>query len=114
MNANCQFRIKSKPGIAGALMCENFAQSDPDSYATTRPMQHLSFASPLIALCLEGNHHGVKLPPADLLTLIGWVDANCPYRGDEEIRAIPDPAFPGIEKLPVRPRTQTAPLIARP
>lgn len=103
-----------QPGIAGALMCENFAQSDPDSYATTRPMQHLSFASPLITLCLEGKHHGVKLPPADLQTLIGWVDANCPYRGDEEIRAIPDPAFPGIEKLPVRPRTQTAPLIARP
>lgn len=101
-------------GLAGAFMCENFDQNDPDSYVATRPMQHLSFASPLIALCMSGKHHGVKLPPDDLEALIGWVDANCPFRGEEEIRAIPDPEFPGIEKLPVRPRTQTAPVIQRP
>ncbi|MFA6543891.1 MAG: hypothetical protein WCS99_05675 [Limisphaerales bacterium] len=102
------------PGLAGALMCENFAQSDPDSYVTLRPMQYLSYTSPLINLCMGEKHYGVKLPPADLQTLIGWVDANCPYRGDEEMRAIPDPLFSGIEKLPVRPRTQTAPVISRP
>jgi hypothetical protein len=95
-------------------MCENFEQSDPASYATLRPMQHLSYTSPLIDLCLGGKHYDVKLAAADLLTLIGWVDANCPYRGDEEIRAIPDPVFAGIEKLPIRPRTQTAPMISRP
>lgn len=102
------------PGLAGALMCENYEQSDPASYATLRPMQHLSYTSPLIELCLSGKHYDVKLEPADLLALIGWVDANCPYRGEEEIRAIPDPAFAGIENLPVRPRTRTAPRIARP
>jgi hypothetical protein len=102
------------PGLAGALMCENFEQSDPASYASLRPMQHLSYKSPLIDLCLGGKHHDVKLPSADLQTLIGWVDANCPYRGEEEIRAILDPAFAGIENLPVRPRTRTAPMISRP
>ena len=56
----------------------------------------------------------MKLAPDDLLALIGWVDANCPYRGDEEIRALPDPQFAGIENLPVRPRTHTAPVILRP
>ena len=54
------------------------------------------------------------ITPDDLEALIGWVDANCPFRGEEEIRAIPDPEFPGIEKLPVRPRTHTAPVIQRP
>ena len=102
------------PALAGALMCENFDQSDPASYATLRPMQHLSYTSPLIDLCLSGKHYDVKLEENDLLALIGWVDANCPYRGDEEIRAIPDPTFAGIENLPVRPRTHTAPMILRP
>ena len=50
-------------------MCENFDQSDPTSYATLRPMQHLSYKSPLIDLCLGGRHHGVKLPAADLQAL---------------------------------------------
>ena len=39
-----RFRLNNKPhprGLAGALMCENFEQSDPASYATLRPMQHL-------------------------------------------------------------------------
>lgn len=107
-------KASSPPGLAGALMCENFEQSDPASYATLRPMRHLSYTSPLIDLCLGGKHHGVRLDQRDLQTLIGWVDANCPYRGDEEIRAIPDPVFAGIEKLPGRPRTQTAPVISRP
>ncbi|MBI2925922.1 MAG: hypothetical protein HYY24_09485 [Verrucomicrobia bacterium] len=102
------------PGLAGALMCENFEMSDPDSYATTRPMQHLSYTSPLIALCLRGDHYDTKLDPVSLQTLIGWVDANCPYRGDEDVRALPDPEFAGIDELPVRPRTKTAPVSARP
>jgi len=111
------FGLNNKPhprGIAGALMCENFEQSDPASYATLRPMQHLAYTSPLIDLCLRGKHYDVKLAPDDLLALIGWVDANCPYRGEEEIRALPDPQFAGIENLPVRPRTRTAPVILRP
>ena len=34
--------------------------------------------------------------------------------GEEEIRALPDPDFLGIEKLPIRPRVRTAPNIQRP
>jgi hypothetical protein len=34
--------------------------------------------------------------------------------GEEEIRALADPEFSGIEKLPIRPRLKTAPVIERP
>jgi hypothetical protein len=101
-------------GIAGALMAENYAQSDPVSYTTFRPMQYLSYTSKLIEIAMSGRHNGVKVDPLSLRRLIAWVDTNCPYRGEEEIRAIPDPNFPGIERLPVRPRVKTAPIIARP
>jgi len=101
-------------GIAGALKAENFDQSDPKSYETSRPMRHLSYTSPLIELASSGKHYDVKVDRQGLRRLIAWVDANCPYRGDEEIRAIPDPEFAGIESLPVRPRTKTAPHIPRP
>jgi len=105
---------EGQPGIAGALMCENFARSDPASYETFRPMKYLSCTSRLIELASSGKHYKVKVDPVALRTLIGWVDANCPYRGDEEIRAIDDPDFAGIDALPIRPRTKTAPVIPRP
>jgi len=101
-------------GIAGALKAENFDQRDPNSYLTFRPMKHLSYKSRLIEMASSGKHYDVKLDAASLRQLIGWVDANCPYRGDDEVRAIPDPNFAGIEALPIRPRTKTAPRIARP
>ena len=105
---------RTNPGIAGALKAENFEQSDPSSYVTFRPMKYLSYTSKLIELASSGGHYVVKLDATSLRQLIAWVDANCPYRGDEEIRAIPDPDFAGIETLPVRPRTRTAPVIERP
>jgi len=105
---------RTNPGIAGALKAENFNQSDPRSYVTFRPMKYLSYTSRLIELASSGKHYNVKLDPTNLQQLVAWVDANCPYRGDEEIRAIPDPDFAGIETLPVRPRTKTAPVIERP
>lgn len=43
--------------------------------------------------------------------LIAWVDAICPYMSGEEIRALGDPEFPGIERRPIRPRVATAPEI---
>jgi hypothetical protein len=101
-------------GIAGALKAENFDQRDPNSYITFRPMEHLSYKSRLIEMASSGKHYDVKLDATSLRQLIGWVDANCPYRGDQEVRAIPDPNFAGIEALPIRPRTKTAPRIARP
>ncbi len=102
------------PGIAGAIKAENFDQRDPNSYVTLRPMKYLSYTSPLIRNYATAGHHDVKLAAKDLRQLIAWVDANCPYRGDEEVRAIPDPNFAGIEKLPIRPRTRTAPNVPRP
>jgi hypothetical protein len=34
--------------------------------------------------------------------------------GEEEVRALGDPDFPGIERLPIRPRVATAPVVERP
>jgi hypothetical protein len=102
------------PGIAGALKAENYAQSDPESYKTFRPMQYLSYTSRLVELASSGKHYDVRVDPAGLRRLIAWVDANCPYRGDEEVRAVADPEFAGIDALPIRPRTATAPHVPRP
>jgi hypothetical protein len=108
------YELKNVEGIAGALKAENFAQSDPNSYKTFRPMQSLSYRSRLIEIASSGKHNDVKVDPLSLRQLIGWVDAVCPFRGDDEVRAIPDPEFAGIEALPIRPRTMTAPDVPRP
>jgi len=103
-----------KKGVTGAIMAENYDQSDPESYITLRPMQHLSYKSKLINIAMSGEHYNVKVDPVSLRRLIAWVDTNCPYRGEEDIRAMPDPNFPGIEYLPIRPRVATAPIVQRP
>lgn len=118
---------KGQPGygLAGAmpvygLKPDDVYPNDPTTdgpstiHRTLRPMRYLSGRSPLIELAMSGKHHDVKVSPAELLRLIAWVDANCPYLGDEEIRAMPDPVFDGIENLPIRPRLKTAPIIDRP
>jgi hypothetical protein len=83
-------------------------------YAALQPMTALSYRSPLIQMARSGEHYGVKVDDVSLRRLIAWVDAMGPYRGLEEIRQIPDPDFAGIEKLSIRPRTRTAPIIPRP
>jgi len=103
-----------KDSIAGAILCENYNINDPNSIATFRPMNYLSYRSRLIENALSGSHHGVRVDAFSLRRLIAWVDANCPYRGDEEVREIPDPNFAGIELLAVRPRVRSAPVIERP
>ena len=87
---------------------------DPAAVATLRPMQYLSFKSRLIELAASGEHHEVRVDPLSLRRLIAWVDTNCLYMGEEEIREMDDPNFPGIDLLPIRPRIKTAPIIARP
>jgi hypothetical protein len=77
-------------------------------------MQYLSRNSRLIYLAASGQHYDVQADPVSLRRLIAWVDACCPFMGDEELRALGDPDFPGIETLPVRPRVATAPVIERP
>ena len=63
---------------------------------------------------MSGKHYDVKVDPLSLHRLIAWVDACCPFMGEEEIRALDDPDFAGIDLLPIRPRVKTAPVIERP
>jgi len=102
-------------GIAGAIPVETaYGQRDPQALGTLRPMQYLSRTSRLIELAGSGKHYDAKVDPTDLRRLIAWVDACCPYMGEEEVRAVADPDFPGIETLPIRPRVATAPVVERP
>jgi hypothetical protein len=101
-------------GIAGAIPVESMPVSESQRYATLRPMQYLSYRSRLVELASSGKHYDVKAGGADLRRLIAWVDACCPFMGEEELRAQGDPSFPGIERLPIRPRVATAPVIERP
>ena len=102
-------------GIAGAIPVESaYGQNDPRALATLPPMKYLSHRSRLIELAASGKHYDVKVDPVSLHRLVAWVDACCPYMGEEEIRAMKDPSFRGIEQLPIRPRVASAPDIERP
>ncbi|HNQ88599.1 MAG TPA: hypothetical protein PKM73_08300 [Verrucomicrobiota bacterium] len=110
-------RVEPAPpgfGIAGCLLVEAYSTVDPQAYVTPKPMSSLSYRSRLIDWVSSGEHHGIRVDDVSLLRLIVWVDAMCPYLGDEEIRAIPDPVFQGVDWLAVRPRVATAPRILRP
>lgn len=101
-------------GIADTIMVEAYSTVDPAAYVTPKPMTFLSYKSRLIEMCSNGKHYGVKVDPISLERLVLWVDTMCPYCGEEEIQAIPDPVFQGVDWLAVRPRVQTAPKIVRP
>lgn len=103
-------------GAAAAIPVETFPNTalNPVAVQTIRPMTYLSYKSQLIDFASSGKHHDVKVDELSRLRLIAWVDACCPYNGEEEIRAMEDPNFAGIEKLTIRPRVKTAPVIARP
>ena len=95
-------------GLAGCLNVERRRR-----YGPLKPMTMLSSTSPLIARAMSGKHHKVKVTGVDLRKLIAWVDCNCVYRGDEEVRRIPDPS-PGVAaRFPVPVKTRTAPRIRR-
>ncbi|MBM4000713.1 MAG: hypothetical protein FJ297_14445 [Planctomycetes bacterium] len=103
-------------GIAGAIPVESIdpTMNDPRAYGTLPPMRYLSYSSRLLELAGSGGHYGVKADTESLRRLGTWIDACCPFMGDEEIRCLEDPDFAGIERLPIRPRVRTAPVIARP
>lgn len=101
-------------GIANMIMVEGYDQRDPVAYQTTPPLTYLSYNSPLIELAASGNHYDVTVDPESLQRLIAWVDTMCPYQGSEEIRAMEDPDFQGIDWLAIRPRIKTAPTVVRP
>ena len=96
------------------LHVEGYHQRDPAGYATPPPMTALSYKSRLVEIAASGKHNDVKVDPVSLRRLIVWVDAMCPYRGAEEVRAIADPQFQGVDWLSIRPRIQTAPEVIRP
>jgi hypothetical protein len=111
-------------GFAGPLNVEGM--SGHRSHAVLQPIKPgtmLSSTSPLIKMLLTGEHppskdpsvkhKKIKVDPADLRRMIAWVDANCVYRGDEEIREIPDPPEASVKRFAVRPRIKTAPVIDR-
>ncbi len=101
-------------GIADTIMVEAYGQFDPAAYVTPTPMTWLSYRSRLIDLCSSGKHYEVKVDPVSLQRLMAWVDTMCPFSGEEEVRAIDDPVFQGVDWLSVRPRIKTAPEIVRP
>ncbi len=101
-------------GIANVLMVEAYGTLDPQAYVTPKPMTYLSYKSPLVELASSGKHYDVKVDPVSLQRLIAWIDAMCPYLGDEEVRQIDDPVFQGVDWLAIRPKVKTAPRIVRP
>jgi hypothetical protein len=107
---NSKTRQSKGYGLAGALPVEAGGNRD---YGPIAPMSTLSYASPLIKLATSGEHNKVKIEGEDLLRLTAWVDCNCVYRGEEEIRQIPDPDASRFAGWTVPPRTCTAPRIDR-
>ncbi len=102
----------------------------PESDRTIAPMTALSYKSRLIDIAMSGDHYDVKVDELSLRKLIVWVDILCPYLGEEEIRAMPDPdpadpffansryppRTPGIKPFadsPYPPRMQNAPIVDR-
>lgn len=103
-------------GIAAAIPVETMdpTMNSPVALRTLRPMQYLSYTSRLVELAASGAHYDVRVGGEDLRRLMAWVDMSAPFMGEEELRALGDPDFPGIETLPIRPRVATAPVIERP
>lgn len=101
-------------GWADTILVEGFNQNDPNAYHTVPPMTKLSYRSRLVERMASGTHHDVKVAGDDLMRVILWVDAMCPYYGSDELRAMEDPEFPGVNWLPVRPRIHSAPIVPRP
>jgi hypothetical protein len=77
-------------GIAVTLIPQLFGV-EPGEHETLKPMSEMSYTSKLIDIASSGKHHDVKVDPLSLRKLIVWVDFFCPFRGEQEIREIPDP-----------------------
>jgi hypothetical protein len=79
-----------RSGLANVIASENYDQRDPAAYRTLPPLAHLSYRSKLLELAESGKHHGVKVDETSRLQLIGWIDANGPYRGLDDVRRLND------------------------
>jgi hypothetical protein len=100
--------------FADTILVEAYDQRDPAAYVTPEPMTKLSYKSRLVDMASNGKHYKVKVDELSRRKLIAWVDAMCPYRGDEEVRQIDDPEFQGIDWLAMRPQIKNAPVVVRP
>lgn len=80
------------------------------------PMTFFSYNSLLLDKITKDktNHGNLKLSEDELRMLTAWMDLNSPYRGDDEVRKLPDPDFPGIEHIVPRPLIRSQPDIPRP
>ena len=83
--------------FASQLMVEAYSTTDPEAYKTPKPMTALSYKG--------ASSDRIQRRPSRgggrfrrLQRLIARVDAMCPT-GEEEVRAIPDPDFQGIDWL---------------
>lgn len=85
--------------------------SNAQFYATIPPITTLSYKSRLIDIAMNGKHHDVKIDGTELQQLISWVDCVGPFRGEEEVREIPD-CRPD-KSYPIPLLTKTAPIIDR-
>lgn len=103
-------------GFADVIPVESMdpTMNNPEALATLPTKKYLSASSRLVDLCASGNHYDVKVDPESLQKIMIWVDTCGPFCGEEEIRAMDDPDFEGIERLPIRPLVKTAPVIQRP
>jgi len=101
-------------GFADMIMVEGYHQRDPVAYQTPKPMTRLSYKSRLIERASSDKHHNVKVDPLSQRRLIAWVDAMCPYRGNEEVRQIDAPIFQGVDWQSIRPKIKNASRIVRP
>ncbi|OHB84338.1 MAG: hypothetical protein A2V98_19790 [Planctomycetes bacterium RBG_16_64_12] len=116
-------------GVAGTILPMAFPLT-PASDRTLPPMTALSYKSRLVDLASSGEHYDVKVDELSLRKLIVWVDILCPYLGEEEILAMPDPdpnapffsdspyppRTPGIRPFadsPYPPRMKNAPIVNR-
>ncbi len=117
-------------GIAGTILAEARPWT-PETYKTFPPLKAMSYASRLVDLASSGKHYQVKVDELSLTKLILWVDTLCAYRGERELRDMPDPnpddpifkhsdyppSDPTVKDVyaesPYRPRMRTAPLVNR-
>jgi len=121
-------KLLNKHGLpsstSGCLIVEGYRERSPAALATLKPMTHMSSASLLISRAMDAKHIKARMDAESLRRLIGWVDANGPYLGEEEIRRMPDPVHKREFKHPynspyripmpvVKPRLKTAPRINR-
>jgi hypothetical protein len=123
------FPTDCEGGVAGTILPMAYP-NPPEDDLTIPPMTTLSRKSRLVELAGSGEHYRVRVDDLSRLKLITWIDLLCPYLGEDEIRALPDPdpqdplfrdspyppRTPGVQPFadsPYPPRMRNAPAVNR-